>query len=161
MASSRLSKYWLSLNTSGVLIFKKVFNVTKISLPSKLGRRKWIEEQQEEGNNILHKERTSETMSKSFLRKWMRIYCLNESDPIHHLPMNDRSFNTVYLLFLCPHIWHFKETEKHRNPSKTNLLLQQLLLKYMWVTERRLRRLFLKNMWHFIRKQDHEVFHFK
>lgn len=30
-----------------------------------------IQEQQEGGDNILHKERTSKTMSKSFLRKWM------------------------------------------------------------------------------------------
>lgn len=160
MASSRLWKRWLSLNTSGVLIFKKVFNVNKISLSSKQERREWAEEQQA-GDNILHRERTSKTMSNSSLRKWMWIYCLNESDPIHHLPMNDRSFNTICVLFLCPQIWHFKETEKHRNPSKTNLLSQQLLLIYMWVTERKLRRLFLKNMWHFIRKQDHEVFHFR
>lgn len=117
------------------------------------------EEQQGQGDNILHKGRTSKNMSKSFLRKWMWIYCLNESDLIHHLPVNDRSFNTRYFLFPCSCIWHLKEIEKHRNPAMTNLLLQQLLLKYIWVTERKFRRLLSeKYVVFFIRKLDHEVF---
>lgn len=111
----------------------------------------------EGGDNILQ-ERTSKTMSKTFLIKWMWIYCLNESGPIHHLPMNDRSFNTGCLLFLCSHIWHLKETEKNIGT------LQRLTFHYsncFWnICEWQRESLEdSKNVWHFIRKLDHEVSH--
>lgn len=140
------------------LIFKKTFKVIEISLPCRIGRRKWKKKSnREKGIMFYIKGELYKTMSKSFPRKWMWIYWLNKSDPIHHRPMNDRLFNTRCFLFLCSHIWHLKETEKHRNPSNTNLLLQQLLLKYMWVTESLEDYIFWKT-WHFIRKLDHEVY---
>lgn len=101
-------------------------------------------------------------MSKSFLRKWLWIYCLNECDPIHHLPINDRSFNTRCLLCLCSHIWHLKLTEKHRNLQRLTFYYSYCFWNICEWQKESLEDYFLKKkkkVCHFIRKLDHEVFH--